>query len=45
MESGIRVKRLAVTGLPRSGPSAQLMDMFGVSAMHVVAAVKNSFLQ
>jgi len=43
MSAGIRVKRLAVTGLPRSGPSAALMDMFGVSAKHVIDAVKNSF--
>ena len=40
MEAGIRVQKLAVTGLPRSGPSAELMDMFGVSARHVVEAVK-----
>jgi len=38
---GIRVKRLAVNGLPRSGPSAQLMDMFGISARHIVDAVKS----
>lgn len=43
MEAGIRVKRLAVTGLPRSGPSAALMDMFGISSNHVVDAVKNAF--
>lgn len=43
MEAGIRVKRLAVTGLPRSGPSAALMDMFGVSSKHVIDAVKNAF--
>lgn len=40
MEAGIRVHRLAVTGLPRSGPSAELLDMFGISAKHIVAAVK-----
>jgi len=40
METGIRVQRLAVTGLPRSGPSAALMEMFGVSAKQVVEAVK-----
>jgi len=43
MESGIRVKRLAVTGLPRSGPSAALMEMFGVSASHIITAVKTAF--
>lgn len=43
MESGMRVKRLAVTGLPRSGPSAALLEMFGVSSKHIIDAVKNSF--
>jgi len=43
MEGGIRIKRLAVTGLPRSGPSAALMEMFGISATHVVNAVKTAF--
>jgi len=37
----IRVKKLAVTGLPRSGPPMELIDMFGISARHVVAAVKS----
>jgi len=40
MTADIRVKRLAVTGLPRSGPSAELIDMFGISARHIVKAVK-----
>lgn len=40
MEAGIRVRRLAVTGLPRSGPPAELLDMFGISAKHIIAAVK-----
>jgi len=40
MEGGIRVKRLAVTGLPRSGPSAALLEMFGISAPRVIEAVK-----
>jgi len=39
MASGVCVKRLAVTGLPRSGPSAELIDMFGISARHIVKAV------
>ena len=38
---GIRVKRLAVNGLPRSGPPMELLDMFGISARHVVEAVKS----
>ena len=33
------VSRLAVTGMPRSGPSAALLDMFGISANHIVKAV------
>jgi len=40
MEAGIRVQRLAVTGLPRSGPAMELMEMFGVSAKQVIEAVK-----
>lgn len=45
MEEGIRVKRLAVNGLPRSGPCDPLLEMFGISANHVVKAVKESFLK
>lgn len=33
------VTRLAVTGMPRSGPSAALLEMFGISANHIVKAV------
>jgi len=44
MERGIRVHRLAVTGLPRSGPPAELLEMFGISAEHIVKAV-NSILK
>jgi len=40
MASDVRVKRLAVTGLPRSGPPMELIDMFGISARHIVKAVK-----
>jgi len=32
------VKKLAVNGVPRSGPPAELLDMFGISARHVVQA-------
>lgn len=35
----IVMRRLAVTGLPRSGPSARLMEMFGISAKNIVEAV------
>lgn len=34
----IVVKHLFVPSLPRSGPPAVLIDMFGISARHVVAA-------
>ncbi len=36
---GFRVKRLAVREVPRSGPPADLMDLFGISAARIVAAV------
>ncbi len=39
-ESGVIVKRLFVTGIPRSGPGAELMEIYGVSASHIVSAVK-----
>ncbi len=32
--------QLAVTGLPRSGPSEQLLDAFGINAEHIVKNVK-----
>ena len=32
--------QLAVTGLPRSGPSEQLLDAFGINAKHIVRTVK-----
>jgi len=41
MEKDICVRKLAVTGLPRSGPSAELLKMFGISAEHIVQAVKD----
>ncbi|XP_054707686.1 transketolase-like protein 2 isoform X2 [Uloborus diversus] len=37
--SNIIVRSLAVTGLPRSGGSSQLLDMFGISANHIVKTV------
>jgi transketolase len=37
---GIRIRRLAVTGLPRSGPGDALLQMFGISGNHVIRAVK-----
>ena len=32
------VKKLAVNGVPRSGPPAELLEMFGISANHIVKA-------
>lgn len=39
-ERDIAVKKLAVTDIPRSGPSNVLLDLFGISAKNIVAAVK-----
>ena len=39
-ERGIALRRLNVLEIPRSGPGAALMDMFGISAPHIVKAVK-----
>jgi transketolase len=35
-----RVKHLCVRELPRSGRAGELMEMFGISAAHIVKAVK-----
>jgi transketolase len=37
---GFTVKRLAVTEIPRSGTPEQLIDHFGISARHIIAAVR-----
>lgn len=39
-EKNISVKKLAVPEIPRSGPSNVLLDLFGISAKNIVAAVK-----
>ncbi|XP_050527255.1 transketolase-like protein 2 [Daktulosphaira vitifoliae] len=39
-ERDIAVKKLAVTDIPRSGPPTVLLDLFGISAKNIVAAVK-----
>jgi len=39
-QRNIIVKHLFVPAVPRSGPPTVLIDMFGISARHVVAAVK-----
>ena len=36
----VKVHKLAVNGVPRSGASAELLDAFGISAQHIVAHVK-----
>ncbi|XP_044299657.1 transketolase-like protein 1 [Varanus komodoensis] len=42
-EPGILVQSLAVSGVPRSGKPACLLDMFGISAKSIIAAVKSTF--
>ncbi|XP_074134027.1 transketolase-like protein 1 [Sminthopsis crassicaudata] len=37
----ISVHQLAVSGVPRSGKPAELLDMFGISARYIVNAVKS----
>lgn len=37
---GARVRKLAVTGLPRSGKPEELLDLFGISAPRIAAAVR-----
>jgi transketolase len=40
--AGIAVKRLAVRELPRSGQPTELLDRYGISAQHIVNAVKGT---
>jgi transketolase len=39
-DSGIRVHRIAVREIPRSGKPEELLDRFGISARHIVDAVR-----
>ena len=39
---GFTVRRLAVREIPRSGTPEQLVDQYGISARHIVAAVRES---
>ena len=39
-DESCRVRKLAVTALPRSGKSAELLDAFGINARHIVQAVQ-----
>ena len=40
-ELNIRVHRLAVTGIPRSGLCHELLELYGVSSAHIIKAVKS----
>ncbi|XP_053436488.1 transketolase-like protein 1 isoform X2 [Nycticebus coucang] len=40
MEPDILVHQLAVSGMPRSGKPSELLDVFGISARHIIVAVK-----
>ena len=37
---GIKVHKLAVNGIPRSGKQEELLEVYGISANHIVRAVK-----
>jgi transketolase len=39
-ETGIRVHRIAVREIPRSGKPEELLDRFGISARHIVETVR-----
>ncbi len=39
--AGLTVKRLAVREIPRSGKPEELLDRFGISAKHIVEAVRS----
>jgi transketolase len=39
--AGLTVKRLAVREIPRSGKPEELLDRFGISATHIVEAVRS----
>ncbi|XP_036280844.1 transketolase-like protein 2 [Pipistrellus kuhlii] len=43
-EPDILVHQLAVSGVPRSGKPCELLDMFGISARHIIAAVKHTLM-
>lgn len=44
-ERDIVVKRLAVSGVPRSGKSEELLELFGINAHHIVTSVKELLKQ
>merc|ERR1712037_580335 len=37
-DRNVVVKKLAVNAVPRSGPPMELLEMFGISASHIVKA-------
>lgn len=37
------VTRLAVTGVPRSGKPQELLDLHGISAQHIIKAVRQTY--
>lgn len=43
-ETTIRVHRIAVREIPRSGKPEELLDRYGISARHIVEAVKKSLV-
>ena len=43
-DAGMTVKRIAVREIPRSGKPEELLDRFGISAAHIVDAVRTSVL-
>ena len=43
--AGYAVRRLAVTEIPRSGQPDELIDRFGISARHIVEAVRQAVAQ
>ncbi|KAG6921396.1 transketolase like 1, partial [Chelydra serpentina] len=42
-EPGMVLQSLAVSGVPRSGKPAELLDLFGISTKSIIAAVKSTF--
>ncbi|XP_053439910.1 transketolase-like protein 2 [Nycticebus coucang] len=43
-EPDILVHQLAVSGVPQSGKPGELLDMFGISAGHIVSAVRHTLM-
>ena len=44
-EVNIRIRRLAVTGIPRSGLCHELLEIYGISSAHIIKAVKDLIAQ